>query len=202
MSTWSRRAARTWPSTRRSPRRSGSSSTAHPGPRSRRRSTSSRLVDPTLALHVLLAVIFTSHMRNVPSRHSTGSVADRTGIVIVSDLLLSTHGAKSVLGDVLEPGAPSGRALAATVAGSHKLRGLLRHLRAEARIRGLRIPRAQLGLAPMSGNREVSATGGERVASARALGNRSRESRSVMWTPGSLSGGEALAFGSLAATPS
>lgn len=55
---------------------------------------------------------------------------------------------------------------------------------------------------PMSGNREVSATGGERVASARAVGNRSRESRSVMWTPGSLSGGEALAFGSLAATPS
>jgi hypothetical protein len=37
---------------------------------------------------------------------------------------------------------------------------------------------------------------------ARALANRSRESRSVMWTPGSLSGGEALAFGSLAATAS
>ena len=77
------RATRTWPSTRRSPRRSGSSSTAHPGPRSRRRSTSSRLVDPTLAPHVLLAVIFTSHMRDVPSRESTGFVADLTGIVIL-----------------------------------------------------------------------------------------------------------------------
>src|SRR5215469_11916319 len=35
MSTWGRRAARTWQAARRSPRRSGSSSTAHPGPRSR-----------------------------------------------------------------------------------------------------------------------------------------------------------------------
>jgi hypothetical protein len=44
---------------------------------------SSRLVDPTLALHVLLAVISTSHMRNVPSRESTWFVAHLTWIVIV-----------------------------------------------------------------------------------------------------------------------
>jgi hypothetical protein len=81
-------------------------------------------------------------------------------------------------------------------------RALRRRRRAEARIRGLRISRAQLVVALVAGNREVSATGGEHVASARASGNRSRESRSVMWIPGSGSGGEARAFGSLATIPS
>lgn len=103
VSTWSRRATRTWPSTRRSPRRRGSSSTAHPGPRSCRRSTSSRLVDPTLAPHVLLTVRFTSHMRDVPSREFDRvrgrSDRDRDP----RGLLLWRHRAKSPLSDGLEP---------------------------------------------------------------------------------------------------
>ena len=75
-------AARTWPW--RDVHRSGADPArqARPGPRSRRRSTSC-LVYPTLALHVLLAVISTSHVRNVPSRESTGLMAGLTGIVIV-----------------------------------------------------------------------------------------------------------------------
>ena len=164
-----------------------------------KRSSDARIA-PTEALHEGAACT----NRRAPRRHRWGSCL----------LLLELHGApkqqqvaESSIGDGRKPTQQAQQAPGTRIDGADEAIGasqpaLCVGIDVQKPASGVFESQALSSASRRGGNRAVSATGGEHVASARARGSRPRESRSVMWTPRSLRAREARAFGSLATTPS